>query len=57
MLHGRLVSLSRHGGGTGIECRICCSDRRGEDQLEPVNPLLMTASISSSETPRRLSIS
>jgi hypothetical protein len=59
MLHRRLVSLSRHGGaGTGGE-------RPGfvvavvtiGDQVEPVNPPLITASTSSRVTPRRLSIS
>jgi hypothetical protein len=35
MLHRRLVSLSRHGGATGIECRIfddreCQRVRRGD---------------------------
>jgi hypothetical protein len=63
MLHRRLVSLSRHGGtATGIVCRIwllrsSLSLRTVGNQVAPVNPFLMTASTSSSDTPRRLSIS
>jgi hypothetical protein len=59
MLRWRLVSLSRYRGtATGGE-------RPGfvvavvtiGDQVEPVNPPLITASTSSRVTPRRLSIS
>jgi hypothetical protein len=43
---------------TGVESRICGRGRYGgDDHEEPVNPLLMTARTSSSDTPRRLSIS